>query len=69
MLLPIEQLKDGDEFLFEDEDEFVVFDGTSPLKDEPDLVNVWVVGDKLPTRMPKGTLVETRRAVSPDTKD
>jgi hypothetical protein len=60
MRLPIETIQDGAEIRFEDEDTFVTFDGVSAIMGQPDFVNVWVVGDKLPTRVRKGQLFETR---------
>lgn len=55
----IENIKPDTKIRLEDEDEFVTVDYVSErVTYEPGVFNLWIVGDKLPTRMERGTEVE-----------
>lgn len=56
----IETIKSGAQIRLEDEDEDVTVDYVAERFYEPGVYNLWIVGDKLPTRMERGYLVEVR---------
>jgi hypothetical protein len=57
----IETIEPDTEIRLLDEDDFVTVDYVSErVTYEPGVFNLWIVGDKLPTRMERGALVEVR---------
>jgi hypothetical protein len=57
---PIEDIKPDTQIRLEDEDEFVTVDYVAERFYEPGVFNLWIVGDKLPTRFERGDLVEVQ---------